>query len=104
MRSDGRTLKHKTFRLNMRNVFMLRVAENWKRLPREVVKSASLETFKTHLDALLCHLLEAGDNNEASDKSKEERLEKLNLDIFFLAHDRLVTFGILLDDKCCTDM
>ena len=28
----------------------------WPRLPREVVESPSLETFKTHLDMFLCDL------------------------------------------------
>ena len=30
---------------------------NWNRLPGEVVESPALETFKTRLDAFLCHLL-----------------------------------------------
>ncbi|PKU36194.1 hypothetical protein llap_13502 [Limosa lapponica baueri] len=34
-----------------------RVAEHWKRLPRKVVESPSLETFKTLLDKFLCNLL-----------------------------------------------
>ena len=46
------------FRLNMRkNFFTLRVTETWKRLPREVVESPSLEIFKTRLDKVLCSLL-----------------------------------------------
>uniref|UniRef100_A0A8C3K311 Cytokine receptor-like factor 2-like D2 domain-containing protein n=1 Tax=Calidris pygmaea TaxID=425635 RepID=A0A8C3K311_9CHAR len=51
-------LKHRKFHLNMRrNFFPGRVAEPWKRLPREVVESLSLETFKTRLDTFLCDLL-----------------------------------------------
>ena len=45
-------------RLNMRKTFFpLRVTEHWKRLPREVVESPSLEIFKTCLDKVLCNLL-----------------------------------------------
>jgi len=35
----------------------MRVTEHWNRLPREVVESPSLETFKTRLDKVLCSLL-----------------------------------------------
>jgi len=50
-------LKHKKLRLNMRkNFFILRVMEQWNRLPREVVDSPSLEIFKTCLNKVLCSL------------------------------------------------
>ncbi|GAB0204028.1 mitochondrial enolase superfamily member 1 [Grus japonensis] len=58
-RGNGHKLEHRKFRLHMRkNFFTLRVTEHWNRLPREVVESPSLEIFKTHLDAILCNLLE----------------------------------------------
>ena len=37
-----------------KNIFMVRVTEL---LPREVVESPCLETFKTRLDAYLCNLV-----------------------------------------------
>jgi len=43
--------------MNMRKNFILRVTEHRRKLPREVVKSFSLEMFKTHLDAFPCDVL-----------------------------------------------
>ena len=40
-----------------KNFFTVRVTEHWNRLPREVVKSPSMEIFKTCLDTSLCSLL-----------------------------------------------
>jgi len=57
-RGNGYKLKQRKFYLNTRkNFFTLKVTEHWKRLPREVVESPSLEIFTTHLDAVLCNLL-----------------------------------------------
>jgi len=57
-RGNGHKLKQRKFRLNMRkNFFTLRVTEHWNRLPRGVVESPSVETFKTRLDKVLCSLL-----------------------------------------------
>ena len=57
-RSNGQKLEHRKFRTNTKkNFFIVRVMEHWNRLPREVVESPSLETFKTCLDVYLCNLV-----------------------------------------------
>ncbi|KAK4824134.1 hypothetical protein QYF61_010757 [Mycteria americana] len=39
------------------NLFPMKTVKHWKRLPREVVQSPSLEVFKTQLDEALSNLV-----------------------------------------------
>jgi len=51
-------IEHGKFRTNVRkDFFIVRVTENWNRLPREVVGAPPLEIFKICLDAYLCKLV-----------------------------------------------
>jgi len=53
-RGSGHKLKHARFRLNIRkHLFVVRVTKDWNGLPREVVKSPSLEILKSHVDMVL---------------------------------------------------
>ena len=53
-RGSGHKLNHRTSRLNIRkHFFMVRVAEHWHKLIRQVAESPGLEIFKTWLDTVL---------------------------------------------------
>jgi len=57
-RSKGFKLKKGSFRLDIRkNFFTVRVVRQWNRLPREVIGTTSLETFKVRLDGALSILI-----------------------------------------------
>jgi len=52
-RDNGYKLKHGMIHLNIRKHYLtVRVIEHWHSLPKEVVKSPSLEIFKSYLDVI----------------------------------------------------
>ena len=57
-RDNGFKLKEDRFRLDIRKIFFtMRVMKHRHRLPREVVNTPSLETFKVRLDGALSNLI-----------------------------------------------
>ncbi|RMC02836.1 hypothetical protein DUI87_20027 [Hirundo rustica rustica] len=56
-RGNGHKREHTPFEYEGK-FFTVQVTELQKRLPREDVESLSLERFKTHLDVILCNLLQ----------------------------------------------
>ncbi len=57
-RDDGFKTEGGRFRLGIKKKFFtLRVVEHWPRLPREVVDTPSLETFKARLAGALSNLI-----------------------------------------------
>jgi len=55
---SGHKVEHRRFPLNIRkHFFTVRVTEHWRRLPREVEESPSLEILKSCLDVALGSLL-----------------------------------------------
>jgi len=56
---NGFKLKEGRFMLDTRSKFFtMQVMRHWKRLPREVVDTASLEVFKARLDGALSNLVQ----------------------------------------------
>ena len=57
-RGNGFKLRQGRFRLDiMRKFYTQRMVMHQNRLPKEVVDSPCLETFKTHLDGYLCNVV-----------------------------------------------
>jgi len=57
-RNNGFKLRKGTFKLDLsKKFFIMRVVKRWNGLPREVVETPSLETFKARLDGALSNLV-----------------------------------------------
>ena len=57
-KGNGFKLKEGRFRLDTRKkFFMVKLVEDWSRLPREVVDAPFLEMFKVRLDGALSDLI-----------------------------------------------
>ncbi len=54
IKGSGYKLQQRKFQMNF---FTLEATENWKKLPKGVVESFSLEICKTPLDTFFCNLL-----------------------------------------------
>lgn len=55
---NGHTLKYMKFHLNMKgHFFTVRMIKHWNRLPREVVKSPSVEMLRGRRDTVIGYLL-----------------------------------------------